>query len=924
MKGSEEDARTVRSRKGKAPRDRDHIELKPSSRKSKDKRRSRDERKSQSRSVSAGSVGRSKSPRSRSRSPDVGAGRISRKDRHSEKERLKSKRKADKRDAAGTSSSEEGEVRKNLARNEGNQVESGRGVNVGNSSPDETQRQEGEGDLSMSVDETNKLRLKLGLKPLEVGKPKREQALEKKAREERAEAEKARETIALKEKIEEAKKRRRINKSLEGVKGLGEASSGDEDVEDWVEKFSQVKDKTKKEEVPAEKPSQSKEDDSDEDAPHPDAKDLAGMKVRHGVDEIGDGETMILTLADVPILDEKGRLNEADDELENALRVEQKKRKKAYEDSKPKEEFDVDGKKVSLWDKYDEEEQEAAFVLNEAGTASVPDRHKKEEAIRGKLMEGLEGDPGVTQTDYYTQEEVAVMRKPKKKRKKKQLRQKEVVADVIAGLEKEAQERGGESWSKDHGSRKDRIARVGKSAQEEAEKRAAKVGRFEKALTKANVEAASLRAQPDVRREVEGDRMDVDEAAANRDAVGKGAMDVDEKKIDIKKEEPEIEDNEEDELYEALNRARQVVQKGRSSAQHFENLASEAEVRRQHELQKVKDEKVDPNLVFTDTSEFCRTIELADEDKGLEPPLPEAEKEIIQEEKVTGTPKEEPAAAGSAGHGTTKPDVKKRAAVSRWTSSWVPADSNQNPTDPMETDDAPSQGPSRRYRSKKEESPKQESLEILREAALGTGIAAALGTLRDKGDLRQNFEWVGRTNDMKKGKLLGVDDVYQGDPKDDDDRLEQSIRAALTRKDELGRILTPKEAFRGLSYAFHGKCPSKSTIEKRERKNKEEYLARRANLNQTTQLEQFKQVQKVQGSAFVVLSGKGKIGATVQGASGARDPGKKAAKGANLAPTPVLGKSSTPLTGSKKVEVMFGIKKKSGGGGDSNGGAVRK
>lgn len=268
-----------------------------------------------------------------------------------------------------------------------------------------------------------------------------------------------------------------------------------------------------------------------------------------------------------------------------------------------------------------------------------------------------------------------------------------------------------------------------------------------------------------------------------------------------------------------------------------------------------------------------------------------------------------------------KGQAKKKTTQSRWTSNWVPADSEEAQANPMDMDDEPPPEPSRRYRSHKKDGAQNPSLEILREAPLGSGMAAALGTLRDKGDLRANFEWVGRTNDMKKGRLLGVDDVYYFDHKISDDRLEQSIRAALTRKDDFGRILTPKEAFRELSYAFHGKCPSKNTIEKRTRKTKDEFLARRANLNQDTQLEQLKQVQKAQRSAHVVLSGKGKIGTTVQAPSGMHDHGRRSGRGATLAPTPVLGKGSTPLTGTKKVEVMLGIKKKSG---EANGGSSRK
>lgn len=63
--------------------------------------------------------------------------------------------------------------------------------------------------------------------------------------------------------------------------------------------------------------------DSDEDEGQAlkNAKELAGMRVRHDADELGEGETMILTLADRNILDERGELDEDKDELENALVV---------------------------------------------------------------------------------------------------------------------------------------------------------------------------------------------------------------------------------------------------------------------------------------------------------------------------------------------------------------------------------------------------------------------------------------------------------------------------------------------------------------------------------------------------------------------------------------------------------------------------
>lgn len=48
----------------------------------------------------------------------------------------------------------------------------------------------------------------------------------------------------------------------------------------------------------------------------------------------------------------------------------------------------------------------------------------------------------------------------------------------------------------------------------------------------------------------------------------------------------------------------------------------------------------------------------------------------------------------------------------------------------------------------------------------------------------------------------------------DDTELAHRVGASLQRKDEFGRILTPKEVFRDVSYAFHGYKRAASKIEK--------------------------------------------------------------------------------------------------------------
>ena len=64
---------------------------------------------------------------------------------------------------------------------------------------------------------------------------------------------------------------------------------------------------------------QEEQDSEEEDLQN--GRELAGMKVRHDADELNEGETMILTLADRGILDDRGDIREDAEELENVLVV---------------------------------------------------------------------------------------------------------------------------------------------------------------------------------------------------------------------------------------------------------------------------------------------------------------------------------------------------------------------------------------------------------------------------------------------------------------------------------------------------------------------------------------------------------------------------------------------------------------------------
>jgi len=160
--------------------------------------------------------------------------------------------------------------------------------------------------------------------------------------------------------------------------------------------------------------------------------------------------------------------------------------------------------------------------------------------------------------------------------------------------------------------------------------------------------------------------------------------------------------------------------------------------------------------------------------------------------------------------------------------------------------------------------------------------------------------------------LIGVDDFYTcGEV---DGHLEKSIETALTRKDQLGRILTPKEAFREICYAFHGKGPSQKTVERRKRKQNEDYLMKKTNLDQQSQLARLKAVQKVfslrvlnalwtvpqvQKNPFVVLTGSSDIDKAAVGKKKKTSKKPKPEKAEMVTATPILDTngSNTPLEG---------------------------
>jgi U4/U6.U5 tri-snRNP-associated protein 1 len=203
--------------------------------------------------------------------------------------------------------------------------------------------------------------------------------------------------------------------------------------------------------------------------------------------------------------------------------------------------------------------------------------------------------------------------------------------------------------------------------------------------------------------------------------------------------------------------------------------------------------------------------------------------------------------------------------------------------------------------------------------AWGRGVAGALGLLKDTGALKGQTEWAGRTNDSKPVALVGLEDVYTGGTQED--RMSRSIEAALTQRDEFGRVMTPKERFRTLCHQFHGIFPSKNKEAHRQRRYLEDMAVKKAttSVDAAPELDRMHALTASLGTPYLPLDGK----APLPGRAGGDDddaPLPVARGGGGGGGGPRLGGGLTPLTGDRKVEAMLGISKPAPGGGRGGGG----
>ncbi|KAH3855507.1 U4/U6.U5 tri-snRNP-associated protein 1-like isoform X5 [Dreissena polymorpha] len=687
----------------------------------------------------------------------------------------------------------------------------------------------GGGDISLSIEETNKLRAKLGLKPLEVGakKPDAEkESLKDDIHQPAQNLWKMKETEKIKEKLERSKQRRDVEKKLDKIKTLGESDS-DEDAAAWVRK-NRMKQREKDR---ADKTAKMLEEMDEEfgianlveeefktvKTKKYSSKDLKGLKVQHDVSSFKEGQTVILTLKDRGILDEEDEaetlinVNMVDSEKADKF-VELMKKKPDYNpyDDGEEDEYGMFKPKEVL-SKYDEEiagkERMKEFKLGARGSYSA-EEDKQMERIKAELRAQSQtlSSARTILTEYMTPEEAQSTFKKVKKKVRKIRKKKALRADDLLPLNDDI-------TREDYGSR----VRGRGVVKEEATPIPG--------LDLVPGQVAAPHVVGDVRKTIKVEPIDSDE--------DDGVMMSDEDDVEVEDlTGVRIDDDEANiELQSALDVARKIQHK--KSKLNPEKIAEKLKA----ELSETEMEGggQDATITLNATSEFCRALgdiptygQSGNREEIERDELVELEKELQDERRRMEEEEEEEQ------------------------SGWNRVEIDETPVNLVGEDTA-----------------------ILEdEPVINKGMGAALSVAVNKGFLERE---VIRTHRITAGMMeikaqnysiedKRYDDLdekykkrdrYTGNLSEFKEKVGYKPDVKLEYADESGRQLNEKEAFRQLSHRFHGKGSGKKKTEKRSKKLEEAQLMLKMSTTDTplNTVALLKEKQQQEKTPYILLTG---------------------------------------------------------------------
>ncbi|CAJ1966904.1 unnamed protein product [Cylindrotheca closterium] len=693
--------------------------------------------------------------------------------------------------------------------------------------------------LEMSIDETNKLRDKLGLKPLRSGSGK--EVVHKPATNDGA----AKEAAA---RISEARLQRDVQRGAAKTFGSQTLSDdADKSALSWAEKMRQQKD---------EAPKKSKTKKTTKTNERYDDNDLEGMQVSHKMSELEAGSTTVLTLADAPLLEKNESnkatgLNEAEDTLENDNLRDQKKQQDGL---RKKRMLEMGMGRAGGYAGFDDEEFEELggtlgpsrkergnLFLGDNEDEDQPSRlgfrlgstREKEEKItdfdaiqRGKAISLLPTKADVAASDYMTVEEEDAERAKRKLKKDGKFKKKK---------------------KKDKKSKKQRRRKMDSDDEEEkVEAPGTQNGNLLQHLEEtASAEVTGMRKRRKVDEEESNDHImtdgDVKEEAREKRARYDDIMDKGNERTRLafqEKKKPKVEEDWFDEepddsfLNAALAKARRLNRLRELNKPKAKGADAVAAALKQSEDAAVKPDHAPSSsgISFStdDTREFTRAIQARaqQEERSKTKPAPNTSGIKIE---IKSAPKD---------IAPKVEDVEMKEAEEEEN-----LDIHELAKE-VDEDDTPAL-----------EGTASEA------AGVGRGLSSFVSMLKQTGEIKKHAgkeELRGRAKDERNYENYEALDLKKvvkiGRNANDKDKEFAGREIKLEYRDKHGRLLTSKEAYRDLCYQFHGHAGSKKKEDKRLRQiQREQAEARMASKGTTAgTLGALKKTQKATGKAFIV------------------------------------------------------------------------
>ncbi|KAF1753699.1 hypothetical protein GCK72_020256 [Caenorhabditis remanei] len=774
----------------------------------------------------------------------------------------------------------------------------------------------GEPAESMSIEETNKLRASLGLAPLEANDNKErdandgtnekiynEDGFEFRHRKADNMAEKKKEK-EIKEKLEIAKQKRDVYSKVLKAKKL--ADSDDEDsAAGFVERMRRKDEEAKKAAERAAAFDQLDEElgvsstiEKAKKQKRPKTKapsDTAGMVIGHGREAFVDGD-QILVLQDKGILDDGDEVlvnpNLMDDER-HVRNVELRKRKDPHRNFD--EDVDEMGnlKNFGVLAKYDETlegEQKKQFRLDEHGGVDIEEEKREMEAFRrmkmaGKRLESLETKKYELASEFYTQDEMTQFRKVKKGKKEKNIRKRKVLkASDLVPVEKAGAGRSDFGRRRrDSDEEMDDGEKTKKEVEEDGEiddapessKVDAEDGKWKKAMRGNGVDLQRLQ-------KLRAKQMEDEDENSDDDLAFTGGVDLTGVVID---------DDAEDELHSILAKTRKVKQiDGKQMEEdvgkRVQDMLSTHGVKMEYDEEEEDVKPLKDGQIYIDsTTEYCRHVgEITTLGLGGNRNVDVSEvKKVKQEEEEEESEGFEQWKRAKVDKDLKEKEKRKLADQGGWLAAGKPMASNIRID--SDDEDALEEAKKRKWSDDEEEEEDDDDEEkddyapaLGKEVDVSKGVGRMLKLAGQKGYLHNpNAKSVnGPSLDHLKNKASHRVDGSRFDPDDRNakkaDRLNAQNRGPtvpfaektdykpdvnISYVDRKGRDMDAKDAYRELSYKFHGRNPGKKQLEKRaNRKDKEERMLKTNSYDTPlgTLSKQLKK-QKQLSTPYLVLSG---------------------------------------------------------------------